>query len=141
MTETVKVKNSGTHKRTPQAQTNPAQVELGTVQAQPNTTQAQTSLSGCLVRMGWMVYGAAVLYISAVFIAKHHGFLSLADVVFWSAVTVCIGLRYVDIKHFHGQTAAGESATMAHWRRYVLLLSSLALGLWVLAHLIAYLFK
>jgi len=115
--------------------------KTSSISAQNNLPSPQTGLGGCLVRLGWMVYGVATLYISAIFIAKHRGSLSLADGVFWSAIVVCIGLRYVDIKHFHGQTAAGEPATMAHWRRYVLLLSSLALGLWAVAHAIGYLFR
>jgi len=105
-----------------------------------NTSSSQTGLVGCFVRVGWMVLGSAALYLSAVFIIKHPGFFSLADVAFWSIVVASIGLRYLDIKFLHGQTAKGEPATMGHWRGYVFLLSSLALGLWVLAHAIAYLF-
>jgi hypothetical protein len=87
-----------------------------------------------------MILGNAALYLSAVFIAKHHGSFSLADVAFGAVVPTCVGLRYLDIKYLKGQTASGEPATLAHWRRYSLLLGTFALVLWGVAHVIGYLF-
>jgi multisubunit Na+/H+ antiporter MnhE subunit len=87
-----------------------------------------------------MILGNAVLYLSAVFIVIHHGSFSPADVVFGAVVASCVGLRYLDIKYLKGETASGEPATLAHWRRYSLLLGAFALALWGVAHVIGYLF-
>ena len=101
----------------------------------------QAGAAGCLVRLGWMVAGNAALYLSAVFIAKQRGIPSFADGAFWLVVLACIGLRYLDIRFLKGQTASGEPATLADWRRYVLLLVALAFVLWVGAHAVGFLFK
>jgi len=41
-----------------------------------------TTLSGCLINLGWMLYGNAILLFCAVSISKQRSFLSPADVVF-----------------------------------------------------------
>jgi hypothetical protein len=87
-----------------------------------------------------MVLGNALLYLSVVFIVKHRGSFSLADVALGAVAAGCVGLRYLDIKYLKGQTASGETATLAHWRRYSLLLGAVALALWGVAHAIGYLF-
>jgi hypothetical protein len=89
---------------------------------------------GCLVRLGWMLFGSAILLFSAIGIIRHEGFLSIADGAFWAALAACIALRYVDVKYLHGHTAAGEPATMAHWRRYVLTMLGLGAAVWGIAH-------
>ena len=49
-----------------------------------------------------------------------------------------LGVRYLDIRKFGGRTADGAApATMAHWRRYALLLIGVCLLLWTLAHVAA----
>ena len=100
----------------------------------------EVGAGGCLVRLGWMIWGTAALLMTVVFIVKQAGAFSIADAVFWSIVAVCIGLRYVDIRYLNGQTASGEPATFTHWWRYSLLLGAVALALWGVAHVIGYLF-
>jgi hypothetical protein len=97
---------------------------------------------GCLVRLGWMFLGSAILLYSAVGIIRHEGeFLSVADAVFWAALVGCIVLRYVDIKYLHGHTAAGDPATMTHWRRYVLTLLGVGAAVWGVAHGISHFYR
>jgi len=94
---------------------------------------------GCLVRLGWMLFGSAILLLSAVAIVRHQGFLSVADGVFWAAVAACVGLRYVDVSHMHGRTAAGEPSTLVHWRRYTIRLVVVGAVVWGVAHGVSYL--
>jgi hypothetical protein len=46
--------------------------------------------------------------------------VGMRDAVFWSGAMLALALRYLDIARFHAQTATGESATMAHYRRYAI---------------------
>ena len=96
------------------------------------------SASGCLVRLSWMLIGNVALFISGIFIARHAGgFLSVADAAFWAVVTLMIGVRYLDISRFKGQTVMAGPATMGHWRRYVAIILLAALAGWGLAHALA----
>jgi hypothetical protein len=95
----------------------------------------QQHVSGCLMRVAWLLVGNLLLIFSAIFISKHRGaFFSAADAVFWVIVLALMGARYFDITRFKGQTAAGQPASMAHWRRYATLLVVLSFCLWGLAH-------
>ncbi|MCX7044287.1 MAG: hypothetical protein NTX50_02220 [Candidatus Sumerlaeota bacterium] len=96
---------------------------------------------GCVARLGWMAIGTIALLAALLFIVQNRGKFNLADSLFWAAVVVCIGLRYLDIAHLNGETVAGEPATLAHWRRYALILIALALPLWALAHGIGFLLR
>ena len=98
----------------------------------------QTGTCGCLVRVGWMLIGNALLLLSAFSIAIGGGALSWVDGAFWAVVAAVIGIRYLDIAKMGGATAAGQPATMSHWRRYVLLLVVFSLAAWCIAHLVAW---
>ncbi len=106
----------------------------------PSTSPPQDSLGGCLVRIAWMFLGIGALFVLAVFIAQRpRAALSGFDAAYWAVVAAVIGLRYVDIRALHGQTAGSEPATMAHWRRYAIVVLVAGLAAWGLAHGIAYL--
>jgi hypothetical protein len=99
-----------------------------------------THFSGCLVRLFWMGIGNVALALCAVAILCHRGdFLSAADIVYWSLVAALIVVRFVDIRKFGGRTAAGEPASAAHWRRYLVFVIVGSLVLWATAHVGAYL--
>ena len=98
----------------------------------------QDAASGCLVRLVWMLLGNLVLVISALSISHRAASFSGADVVFWVTVVAVIWLRYIDITRLHGQTATGTPATMAHWRRYSMLMAAGAFALWIIAHAYAW---
>ena len=98
----------------------------------------QVSGTGCLVRLGWMMFGNAALAICIGTIASCKGVsLSAVDAAFWLIVPILVWLRYIDITRMNGQTAAGQPATMSHWRRYAVLLPALSLIAWVAAHAMA----
>jgi hypothetical protein len=107
--------------------------------ASPSETSKQDLPSGCLLRLGWMAFGNAAMLAFAIVIYEHRGsFLSWADAVFVAVVAATLGLRYADVRHFNGRTASGAPATMAHWRRYAVILVAAAVVLWALAHALAY---
>ena len=110
-------------------------------QSAPSPDASKQDLaSGCLVRLGWMVFGNAAILAFATAIYHHRGsFFSWADAAFAAAVIVTLALRYVDIRYCNGRTAFGKAATMAHWQRYAVILAAVAVVLWFAAHALAYL--
>lgn len=104
----------------------------------PNTP-AQDRASGCFVRLAWMLIGSVILAFSALSIATSSGTVfSVVDLVFWATVAGAIWLRYIDISRLEGQTVYGQPATMAHWHRYALRFPAAALGIWIIAHIVAW---
>jgi hypothetical protein len=102
-------------------------------------TPDQTTGSGCLIRLAWMVVGNGLLLVCAILIAGHkESLLSVTDAVFWAAVPVLAWLRRIDIVRLNGRTIDGRPATLADWRRYVKLLPAIALALWLAAHAAAW---
>lgn len=100
---------------------------------------SEMSGAGCLVRMGWMVFGSLAMVLCIVTIARHTGsFLSVADAVLWALVPVLIWLRHIDITRMKGQTASGQPATLSHWKRYAGLLLAFSLVAWAAAHAFAW---
>jgi hypothetical protein len=96
--------------------------------------------AGCLVRLGWFMFGNAGLVACIGIIASHKGnFLSAADLVLCVIVPVMLWLRYVDITRLKGETASGQPATITHWKRYVGLLLAFSVVTWAAAHAIAWL--
>ena len=98
----------------------------------------QDSLLGCLVRITWMGGGLAVIFLSAVRIAEKRPLFGVsADIALWLAALAAIAVRFVDVRFLAGQTAAGQPATLAHWRRYALVLVATAAAVWAAARLLA----
>jgi hypothetical protein len=99
------------------------------------------SLSGCFVRLLWMMLGNAALAFIAIFIlhSKPEGLL-FKDIAFLNIVAVIILARYLDIKYLHGQTADGIPATMAHFRKYAAIAVPIYLGVLLMAHLLRHFF-
>lgn len=99
---------------------------------------AETNPTGCLLRLCWMFVGNGVLLFSAIFIAQHPWkSLSAADLVYAAGVAFLLGTRFLDITRFQGTTATAEPATLAHWRRYALVVLAVSAGVWVGAHAVA----
>ena len=119
---------------------NRTQVHPVPVKAQPDEPEKPqaTSSGGCLLRLFWMLVGNGLLAGAAIAIAQGRGFrLGMADAILWAAVAAMLAARYVDIQRMGGQTASGSPATMAHWRRYAVILPLVAATIWGLAHLLA----
>ena len=101
--------------------------------------QAQASGMGAILRLWWMFLGNAVFLFSGLYIAVGgRGWrLSLVDVVFWAATVSLLFARFLDISWYRGSTSTGEPTTMAHWRRYAVLLLVISVALWVGAHFVS----
>ena len=94
-------------------------------------------LAGCFLRFFWMIVGNAILVFCVVSMVKgHSNLLGLEDAFYWSLVGILLAARYVDIQYFNGQTANGEPASMADWRRYTVRVGIISVGLWLVAHAI-----
>jgi len=95
------------------------------------------SLFGLILRVFWMLFGNAILCVSAVYILHLKGvFFHTADVVFWVTAAALVLARYLDIKFYTSLTATGEPASMTHWRKYAVVLLICSTVIWVLAHII-----
>ena len=100
-----------------------------------------TSILALFLRLFWMFLGNIALGASALYMLSHRASIfSPADVVYAVSVPLLIVARYVDIARFKGDTAYGEPATLAHWRRYALSLLLGSIVAWVVIHGIGYVF-
>ena len=98
------------------------------------------NILGLFAKVFWTLLGNAILFFTAISIFQHKGeILHTADIVFWVTVAALIIARYLDIKFFNGLTAIGLPASMAHWRKYVIILSICSTAVWVILHATNYL--
>ena len=100
---------------------------------------SETEATGCLpllLRLTWMVFGNLALFLCAAFIIKKSAPV-LADIAYFSVAAGLILVRYLDIAKYNGLTSDEKPATLADWRRYAILLSFIAVGIWVLARFLA----
>lgn len=104
------------------------------------TVDRQGGFLSILARLFWMAIGNVVLVMSCVSISQQKGAMfQTADVVFWITVPILILVRYLDIKLWDGQTAMGTPATMAHWKKYSILLLAGSTVVWLLCHAVNHL--
>ena len=97
--------------------------------------------AGCLMRVYWMFAGNAFLLIVFAFlIDRNPKFPSLLDAVCLFAASSVVVVRYIDIRYCKGETGEGQPATMAHWRKYSLLIGLGSGGVWLAVRLLAPLF-
>lgn len=79
----------------------------------------EASQTGCLLRLFWMLYGYAIVFLSlGVVIVNEVAFPAIHDGVVWLTVALMSAARHIDISRYEGTTAIGEPATLAHWRSY-----------------------
>ena len=104
-----------------------------------NDTDKQTSGSAVAARFFWMFLGNMILMFSALFIAerKSNSF-GTVDIVFWATFVILLAVRYLDIKFLGGFTVTDKPASLAHWRRYSILLSIFSVAVWALAHAVCF---
>jgi hypothetical protein len=97
---------------------------------------------GCLVHIYWMAIGNVALFFSAMLIARDGGItLSILDAVYWAVILSLLAVRYLDIRHFKGDTANGVPATMRDYRTYAWMTLALGTVIWLAAHATTYFFK
>ena len=102
-----------------------------------NESTQHDHLTGCLLRLFWMILGHALLAFCTISILRGGSRLpSLEDAVYWAVVACLLAARFVDIQYFQGRTADGDAASMADWRSYALRVSIAYAGLWLVAHVI-----
>ncbi len=95
--------------------------------------QSPSESTGCLpviLRITWLMWGNFALLACAALVAQKIAPV-VSDVLLFMIAGGLIAVRYVDITRFKGETADGEPATLAHWRRYaiiVMLTSAVAWG-------------
>lgn len=100
-----------------------------------------TPMMGCLLRLAWMFAGNTAALFCLVYVARGPArSLGLGDLVYALLIASLVLLRYLDIRCYAGETAAGgEPATLAHWRRYTAVVLSLATLAWLLVRALAWL--
>jgi len=99
----------------------------------------QISAPGCLVRLFWMGAGNIILFICLTYIFHNRvRGLTLVDICYGLTVVAMVAVRWVDIRCYHGETSAGEPATLAHWQKYSVRLVIVALFAWIVIHLLAW---
>lgn len=110
--------------------------EAAMVQSTPEITP-QTSGSGCLMRLLWMIGGNALVALSGIYIALGKGGYSPLDALYWGGVFLLAGARLIDIAYFDGRTADGAPATMRHGVRFAIVVFVLSTAFWLVAHAVA----
>ena len=117
--------------------------ETSPIHSEPAGTPVRNQESGSssLARIFWMLIGNVILFFLAMSIYQRHTTLSWFDLAYWIAVLLLVLIRYCDIKYLGGLTAQGQPASIAHWRKYVILLLLIATGVWLVAHGLGFLNK
>ncbi len=109
---------------------------MANVRPAPESRPPAPEPAGCLgviVRMSWMAIGPALLFF-LVFRIAEAGRATVHDVLLWAVAVGLVVLRRIDITRLGGQTANGDPAGLADWRRYALGVGVMTAGLWGFAH-------
>jgi hypothetical protein len=102
----------------------------------------QRGILAILARPFWMFFGNFAMMICAIHIMMGESkSTKTTDIILWCAVAAMIAVRFLDVKFLDGQTATGEPAMLAHWRKYAIMLLMVAGVIWSAAHAAAYLSK
>jgi hypothetical protein len=105
----------------------------------PDQEEVPFSRTGMFARFYWICVGdPLLLLLLVVMIAKHPKLPSLLDAAYVAALGSLILVRYADTRFLKGQTGEGQPATMAHWRRYAMLMGSAWVGAWLVARVWAH---
>ncbi|MEW6071667.1 MAG: hypothetical protein AB1726_03605 [Planctomycetota bacterium] len=94
---------------------------------------AAQPVSGCFVRLGWLLVGNATMLVLLLTILQQPSWsLTWRDIAFWLVLGATIALRHIDAKRFCGTTMEDEPATPRSLRRYTIALAAAAALLWTL---------
>lgn len=97
------------------------------------------SLSGCLLRLFWLMLGNVLLALAILQILfSRPPFFSGVDGFFWLVVGVMIAARFLDLSYFSRTRADGQPATATDGWRYVVILVVAAAIVWMVAHMAAH---
>lgn len=95
----------------------------------PPAPAAKVGCLAAVARVYWMAIGNAMLFFCAMYAARLQA-PSALDALYAGLVALLLVVRWLDITRLGGQTAEGEPATTAHWRRYALRLVPISAGVW-----------
>ena len=96
-----------------------------------------TSIPALFGRLSWMIVGPFALAIVAISITERRdGWFSPLDLVFFVVLGGMLLGRWLEFRYSQPLTATGEPATVAHLRRYALVLGILGLVAWLAANLV-----
>jgi hypothetical protein len=99
--------------------------------------EAMTSAPAVFGRLSWMIVGPFALAIFVISITERRdGWFSPLDLIYFLVLGGMLLGRWTEFRYGRPLTATGESATLAHLRRYALALSTLGFGIWVAANLV-----
>ncbi len=102
----------------------------------------QRGILAILARPFWMFLGNFILMICAAnILVGESSSTRTSDIILWSAVAAMIIVRFLDIKFLDGLTATGAPASIAHWRRYAIVLVLCSAAIWAVAHTAAHLLE
>ncbi|MBN2196641.1 MAG: hypothetical protein JW751_27765 [Polyangiaceae bacterium] len=88
-------------------------------------------LSGCLLRICWMLLGPLGLAFGAALTAMPQGgSAAMGYLLLFGSALASIGLRYVDLTYLDGRRASGEPAKPADFTRYLVAVAIVTLLLW-----------
>jgi len=108
----------------------------------PKAVQKPEAMRGqsILLRLWWMAFGNAVLFLGAIYVMKRREeFLCAADAVFAFGVVSLLVARYVDLRFYGGRTSVYEPAPPGLWKRYAAQVMLISAALWIGAHVVSHL--
>lgn len=100
----------------------------------PKSEHAHTPVAGLFLRIFWMILGLIVLLgITAGLWTSSSDDVLWWSLSYWLNVGLILAARYVDIRHYQGETVDLEPADLGHWRRHAVILVPSTLALWIAA--------
>ena len=101
-----------------------------------------SSGAGCLTRIYWMFAGNALLAMFLIWLVLNRPKIpSLQDAGYFLTLASLVAVRYIDIRHFKGETGAGGiPSTLADWRKYSRLLVTGCVAAWLAVRVLLPLF-
>jgi hypothetical protein len=97
----------------------------------------QSSIVVLFTRVFWMMIGPFLLILLTFTIVNMGtGWLTAADVGFFVVLGAIIVSRWFEFLGGHPQTATGEPATFAHFRRFLVGTVLIGVSIWVIANVL-----
>jgi hypothetical protein len=103
----------------------------------PKPSESEGGCLPMLVRMIWIFLGNAALMFCAIYIAMRKAPV-LADIIFFLLAIGLVGIRFIDIRVFKGETSENVPATLKDWRRYTIRILIVAGVLYIMAKIAAH---
>jgi membrane protein implicated in regulation of membrane protease activity len=100
-------------------------------------SDSQSSLLATAARMLWMMIGPAILFILGYMLfSDTAGWVNGIDIAFLAVLAATAGARWIEFRHGAPLTALGTTAKPADLQRHTLLVTSIGLGVWVIANVL-----